>query len=317
MIMNEFKSFPSLENTYQAKAIHHVELAGEHNQQYIATEKVHGANFSFWVKLNKDATVDIQCARRTDFILDGEKFFNFRPVLEKYRSSLEDLRKESVKYDFILYGELFGGNVAAGMCYALEQDFVAFDLCAMETQEPLNKLALRDFCRFHSIPTTPLIGVFPTLVAALAVNESFPSLLKRDDFDGAPEHIEAEGVVVEPVVPTFLANGNRVYFKKKTKRFLEKGGNKIPKPKEQLPPELEDILMKSFEYITQPRFEAVVSKVGEVSIKDIGKLTGLITQDILVDMQKDELEIPENKQFMKLLQGSVQNFIRPILLTKG
>jgi Rnl2 family RNA ligase len=260
--------------------------------------------------------VTIRCARRTEFIEDGVKFYNFRPVLEKYRSSLEELRKESIKYDFILYGELFGGNVAAGMCYPVAQDFVAFDLCAMDTQEPIHKLALRDYCRFHSIPTAPFIGVFPDLASALAVNESFTSKLKRPDFDGAEEHTEAEGLVIEPVQPRYFKNEKRVYFKKKTKRFLEKGGNKIPKPQEKLPEELEGILLESFEYITEPRFESVASKVGEVSIKDIGKITGLMTQDILIDMEKDELEIPDNKQFMKLLQSQVMTFLRPILLAK-
>ena len=37
-------------------------------------------------------------------------------------------------------------------------------------------------------------------------------------------------------------------------------------------------------------------------------------KDILEDMEKDSLIIPENKKFMKLLQQEVQNFIRPILL---
>ena len=88
----------------------------------------------------------------------------------------------------------------------------------------------------------------------------------------------------------------------------------VQKPKEELPSELEGILLQSFEYITKPRFEAVVSKIGEVNIKDIGKVMGLMTKDILEDMAKDELETPENKKFMKLLQTQVQTFIRPILL---
>ena len=55
-------------------------------------------------------------------------------------------------------------------------------------------------------------------------------------------------------------------------------------------------------------------QIGEVTIKDIGKVMGFMTKDILEDMEKDSLIIPENKKFMKLLQQEVQNFIRPILL---
>lgn len=312
--MTDFTSFPSLENTYQDKLIHQVELLGLHQQPYIVTEKVHGANFSFWVKLLANNEISIQCARRTDFIADDEKFFNFRPVLEKYRLSLMRLHN-LLQGDFILYGELYGGNVAAGMCYPLDQDFVGFDIVMQELDAPLNKLDMRYMLDAALIPTVPLIGIYPSLAEALAVNESFTSKLIREGFDGSEEHMEAEGLVIEPVDPEFFNNDKRVYFKKKTKRFLEKGGNKLPKPKDALPSDLESILLQSFDYITKPRFEAVVSKIGEVTIKDIGKLTGLITQDILTDMQKDELEVPDNKQFMKLLQGQVQNFIRPVLLS--
>ena len=74
------------------------------------------------------------------------------------------------------------------------------------------------------------------------------------------------------------------------------------------------MLTQAFEYITEPRYSAVTSKIGEVTIKDIGKVMGFMTKDILEDMEKDSLIIPENKKFMKLLQQEVQNFIRPILL---
>lgn len=312
--MTTFTSFPSLDNTYQEKLIHQVELLGLHTKPYMVTEKLHGANFSFWVSMLDNNEVNIQCARRTDFIEDGEKFFNFRPVLEKYRNRLVQLHG-LLKGDFILYGELFGGNVAAGMCYPLDQDFAGFDIVMQKLNAPLDKLDMRYMLDAVGIPAVPFIGVYPTLSEALAVNESFTSKLIREGFDGSEAHMEAEGIVIEPITPEFFNSGSRIYFKKKTTRFLEKGGNKIPKPKEALPPELESILLQSFEYITKPRFEAVASKIGEVSIKDIGKLTGLLTQDILTDMQKDELEVPDNKQFMKLLQGQVQNFIRPVLLS--
>lgn len=314
--MNEFKKFPFLENTYRVKPIKIAEELGFDKEQYIVTEKVHGANFSFHVYRTEEG-VRIKCAKRTGFIEDNEKFFNYIPVLEKYETSLIHLRNNVLDNDFILYGELFGGNIQSGMPYPEEQDFVAFDLCVKQEEVflPLNKLNLySDAFKKSNIPVVPLLGLFNSLQEALLFNEYFVSNLAGESFDGKDEHKEAEGVVIEPVVPKFYPNGNRVYFKKKTKRFLEKGGNKIPKPKEDLPKDLEVILIKSFEYINEPRYSAVTSKIGEVTIKDIGKVMGFMTKDILEDMEKDNLPIPENKKFMKLLQQQVQNFVRPILL---
>lgn len=314
----EFKKFPSLENTYQSKPITLVEDLGLHNQQYIVTEKVHGANFSFHVYRSEEG-IEIKCAKRSGFIEQGEKFFNYSSVLEKYKEALINIHENVLDKDFILYGELFGGNIQSGMCYTLEQDFVAFDICVKQEDIylPLNKLnVFDDSFKKYGIPTTPIVGIFNSLNEALQVQEVFESKLLREDFDGKEEHKEAEGVVIEPVIPSWFPNGSRVYFKKKTKRFLEKGGNKIKKAPEELPKDLEGILTQAFEYITEPRFNTVVSKIGEVTIKDIGKVMGLMTKDILEDMEKDELEIPDNKKFMKLLQTEVQNFIRPILLSK-
>ena len=276
---------------------------------------VHNCNFSFWLS-ELEGEVVIRCAKRSGWIEDDEKFFNYKPVLEKYRESLERLYyflNNTQGYgQVVVYGELFGGNIQSGMCYKEDQDFIAFDLHLDGV--PVRKSSMILDLKVYAIPTTPIIGIYPTLKEALDVQESFTSLLIRDDFDGAEEHKEAEGLVIEPVNPRWYPNGSRIYFKKKTKRFLEKGGNKIQKPKEELPSELEGILLQSFEYITKPRFEAVVSKIGEVNIKDIGKVMGLMTKDILEDMAKDEIETPENKKFMKLLQTQVQTFIRPILL---
>ena len=289
---------------------------------------VHNSNFSFIITeesvITKDvgevSTINIRCAKRTGLIEDGEKFFNYKPVLEKYRKGLEDLFKyhqdtRNAKV-VTVFGELFGGNIQKGMCYSLEQDFVAFDLVVDGT--PKEKNIAFDILMNFKIPTTPVIGIYDSLQDALEVNESFTSKLIRDGFDGDDEHKEVEGIVIEPCQPSYTKNGSRVYLKKKTKRFSEKSGKPNIKHKivEALPQEVLDVLMTACMYITKPRFEAVCSKIGEVTINDIGKVTGLTTKDIIDDMVKDGLVIPESKQFHKLLQKEVMTFVRPLLLLK-
>lgn len=323
----EFTKFPSLENTYRQKEIDKIQSMMI-KDKWVVTEKVHGANFSFWVTKDDDGVINIKCAKRSGWIEEDEKFFNYRPVLEKYKDSLEGLCKHlNTTHGYkevVVYGELFGGNIQSGMCYPEDQDFIAFDLkCdgVARTKTP-SFYVLNGF----NIPTTPIIGFFDTLEEALEVNESFDSLLMREGFNGDDKHKEAEGVVIEPNTPVYEPNGSRVYLKKKTKRFLEKSGKPTIKHKQvtTLSPVVEEVLGRSTPYICENRFNAVVSKIGEVTIKDIGKVMGLMTQDIIVDMEKD-LDIvldhilenkPDKQSYMKNLQKHVQDFIKPILLSK-
>lgn len=323
----EFTKFPSLENTYRQKEIDKIQSMMIQDK-WVVTEKVHGANFSFWVTEDDYGSVNIKCAKRSGWIEGDEKFFNYRPVLEKYRDNLEGLYKHlnttNGYKEVVVYGELFGGNIQSGMCYPEDQDFIAFDLkCdgVSRTKTP-SFYILNGF----NIPTTPIIGIFDTLEEALEVNESFDSLLMREGFNGNDNHKEAEGVVIEPNTPIYEPNGSRIYLKKKTKRFLEKSGKPTIKHKQvsTLSPVVKEILERSTPYICENRFNAVMSKIGEVTIKDIGKVMGLMTQDIIVDLEKD-LDIVidqmfENKSdkqsYMKNLQKHVQDFIKPILLKK-
>ena len=327
-MLKEFTKFPSLENTYRQKEIDKIVMM-EIKDKWVVTEKVHGANFSFWVYKNVETKeIDIKCAKRSGWIEEDEKFFNYKPVLEKYRPMLEKLRGD-VLDNFVIYGELFGGNIQSGMCYSLEQDFVAFDMRWINEDGSLgwalDKLTMLTLKDDYNLPVTPLIGVYDTFEEALAVEESFTSKLIRQDFDGKEEHKETEGIVIEPNNAVYEPNGSRVYLKKKTKRFLEKGGkanikHKVPMLlQESVQLKLDEALL----FLNNNRFDSVVSKIGEVSIKDIGKVMGLLTQDIVVDMEKDlEQSVDlwfetkgEKQLFMKNLQKVVQDFVKPILLS--
>ena len=327
-MLKEFTKFPSLENTYRQKEIDKIVMM-EIKDQWVVTEKVHGANFSFWVYKNVETKeIDIKCAKRSGWIEEDEKFFNYKYVLEKYRPMLEKLRGD-VLDNFVIYGELFGGNIQSGMCYSLEQDFVAFDMRWINEDGslglPLDKLTMLTLKDDYNLPVTPLIGVYDTFEEALAVEESFTSKLIRQDFDGKEGHKEAEGVVIEPNNAVYEPNGSRVYLKKKTKRFLEKRGK--PNIKHKVPVLLQESVQLKLDeallFLNNNRFDSVVSKIGEVSIKDIGKVMGLLTQDIVVDMEKDlEQSVDlwfetkgEKQLFMKNLQKVVQDFVKPILLS--
>ena len=318
----KFIKFPSLENTYREKEISRIIEQGLDKQKYIVTEKVHGAHFDFYVSCDESVNeVVINCAKRTSFIGEDEKFFNYKPVLEKYRNALIALyNTHSLNGDtLVVCGELFGGNIQSNMSYPLHQDFVGYDVKFLNNDytNVLSKCEALDMLRHFGIPSIPVIGVFDSLHEALEVNEYFDSHLTRDGYDGDDAFKEAEGVVIEPVVPSFTKDGGRIYLKKKTKRFTEKNAGVKVKAPQETPQHIVDFLNICSQYLTEPRFEAVCSKIGEVSIKDIGKVTGLFTQDVLEDAFKDdELKTLITKSHTKALQREVMNFIKPLLLVK-
>ena len=250
-------------------------------------------------------------------INDFDKFETF--LKENYDISQSDY--ESLLDGVVtVYGELYGGNIQGGMAYPLEQDFAGFDISI--NGKPINKLAAFSAMFADGIPTVPVVYFTNTLSEALELNESFVTKRLRDDFDVANQQSEAEGIVIEPVNPRYLTTGERVYIKKKTKRFLEKGKNKINKPEVVLNDLLSKVLEQSLEYVNENRYNAVVSKEGDVNIKMIGKISGLMTQDIITDLIKDGIfedlkdlgDVSEVKKFKQALQSEVTNFIRPILL---
>lgn len=322
----EFKKFNSLENSYRENFIHKIREQGYEDEEYIITEKLHGANYSFTVVIENELPVSVIPAKRSGYIHSDEKFYNHRPVYEKYDDKVSNLAlcllKDGDMSDGIVtvYGELYGGNIQGGMAYPLEQDFAGFDITVDGT--PIDKRKAFSLMNEYEIPTVPVLGYAKSLSDALEWNESFITKKLRDGFDTENPQAEAEGVVIEPVTPHYLPSGERVYLKKKTKRFLEKGKNKIEKPKVSLNESLSKLLETSLEYINENRYNAVVSKEGDVNIKMIGKISGLMTQDIITDLIKDGIfddlkdlgDASEVKKFKQTLQSEVINFIRPILL---
>lgn len=322
----EFKKFNSLENSYRENFIHKIREQGYEDEEHIITEKLHGANYSFTVVVEGGIAVSVIPAKRSGYIHSDEKFYNHRPVYEKYVDKVTKLALSLLKDKnmsdgiIVVYGELYGGNIQGGMAYPLEQDFAGFDISV--NGQPINKLTAFSAMFADDIPTVPVIGYANTLSEALGFNESFITKRLRDDFDVTNPQSEAEGIVIEPVNPRYLSTGERVYIKKKTKRFLEKGKNKIKKPEVVLNDLLSKALEQSLEYINENRYNAVVSKEGNVDIKMIGKISGLMVQDIITDLIKDGVfedlkdlgDTSEIKKFKQTLQSEVINFIRPILL---
>lgn len=302
----EFHKFSSLENTYRQNLIDKVQYEGKDGGVWIATEKIHGANFSFWC----DGT-EVKVASRTQFV-DGT-FYSCQAVINRYQDRVMSLWHQfyngDLPLELVIYGELFGGNIQKEVKYG-DKDFHAFDLRL--NGEVQNKLSQRRWCEMVGILNVPLKAV-GTFAECLALNNTFQSQLTPEDYTGDNT---AEGLVIEPVEPAWFNNGSRIYFKNKTESFSEK--KRQPKEKQvfDLNEEESELLNNLLEYSTPQRVSNVISKIGTVTNKDFGKILGLTTQDLLEEFEKendvDVKVIAERdwKQFLKLLTAEVTKEVR-------
>lgn len=303
----DFKKFSSLENTYRQNLIDKVQYEGKDGGLWMATEKIHGANFSFWC----DGT-EVKVASRTQFV-DGT-FFNCQAVINKYQDRVMQLWEILSKTEdwtdlaLVIYGELFGGNIQKEVEYG-QKDFRAFDMRLNGLVQ--NKLKQRSMCEGIGIPNVPFISS-GTFSECLALSNTFKSTLTPEGYE---EENTSEGLVIEPVEPAWFANGNRIYFKNKTESFSEKKS----KPKNEvfeLSEEESDLLNELLKYSTEQRVSNVISKIGQVTNKDFGKILGLTVQDILEEFSKDndydaKAHAESNwKQFNKLLSAEVGKTVR-------
>lgn len=300
----EFNKFSSLENTYRQNLIDKVQYEGKDGGLWMATEKLHGANFSFWCDGR-----EVKVASRTQFV-DGT-FYNCQAVINKYSDSVMSLFNllNGEHKELVIYGELFGGNVQKEVEYG-EKDFRAFDLTLDGVVQA--KLNQRAWCEGVGILSAPFIHS-GTFAECLALSNTFKSTLTPEGYE---EENTSEGLVIEPVEPNWFNNGSRIYFKNKTEGFSEKKR----KPKEHIVFELSDeeseLMNELLTYNTTQRVSNVISKIGQVTNKDFGKILGLTTQDLLEEFTKDTEQDPKViaqdnwKQFLKLLQVEVGKTVR-------
>lgn len=322
----KFKKYSSIENGYREKFIDFVK---DHpnfpTAKWQITEKIHGSNYSFVVDVTEGSEY-VRVAKRSG-LTDGT-FYASQSVYDKYYNNALKLAKFLRKNDECqcgygeklmtvqIYGELYGEGVQKGVYYSAEKQFAAFDIRVTysvdgeEKSEYLWTDVVEKLCEKFGIPHVPIIEREISFANAMNYQHQFQSLIAKDR-EG--ENF-AEGVVIKPIVPFFLGNGERVIIKRKNDKFKEVQKSKKVRKQESWTDTMNHVYAVMATYNTEERIRSAVSKIGTITQRDFGKLLGTVSKDLLDDWRKDHdwgsLEKSEQKVITGKLNKDVGALIR-------
>lgn len=305
-----FQKYSSLENHYNGKFIEKIRFSGKDSGVWVAREKIHGTNFSLIIE--RDAVTP---CKRTGPILPGESFFGHEIILKKYNSAIKFLQSAITgsTSSYQIFGEFAGGGIQKGMDYG-EKDFYVFDILVKTENDTtgsfVDDFMMTNMCCTFGFKTAPLLdrGSFEELSKLVndfdSVVNYYNELVRMTELDhantynfGYLPHGEkniAEGYVLKPCYPEFLANGNRVAIKCKNSKFSEKAKSDKPiKAKVELSASDKVVLSTFADYSTWNRVSNVISHIGEVGAKDFGKVMGLTMQDIFVEAEREGIVLTD------------------------
>lgn len=306
--------YTQIENVDSSKWFHKVQalaLTFGPEVDWIATEKVHGANFSFVTD-----GANIKYASRTRVLDSNADFFNADNKMPKYHRCVKkafSLAKE--KYAelelLIIYGEYFGGfypdskiekglkKVQGGVAYSADHHFYAFDV-SVNAKGYLDFDECRTLLSAAGFPLVaePLKRGSLKEVLAIDVEQLESTLPARLGLEPPASFRIAEGIVIRPSKEAKL-DCNRVVLKKKAAAFWENTNQKgmAAKVKRQMEVEPSDDVAGAIELakglINENRLRAVVSKDPSLLLSEhLQKLRGLVIKDVFEDLEKcyaDEL----------------------------
>lgn len=318
----KFTKYNSIENSYRQKAIDNIVTNPElMKQEWIVSEKIHGANFAIYISSNGD----VKFAKRSGFIEDDEKFYsldNCTDILEDYAVRIRDVvaLPDTI---ITICGELFGGGyehpsvvVPVTSCSKIQKEvsyvnhtsFMAFDL--MFDDRVVDWDEAKRIFTMACVPTVPILfqGSFEE---AMNIPNDGQSIVPQLFGMPALENNIMEGVVIKPNAAAFFGNGKRVILKNKNEKFSEKSKNKV-KSVVTFSDEMNAAVDNMAQYINENRLSNVISHIGTIEQKDFGKVNGLFIQDVIVDYMK-EYEILEDKKEWKLVSKKVNGLCAEVL----
>lgn len=164
--------------------------------------------------------------------------------------------------------------------YGTEKDFVAFDIRIDGKFQ--DTYVTEQLMQEFGIPYVPVLAKVDSLTEALEYNNLFVSKLGRLNGIDHEDNI-TEGFIIKPAVVSYIGD-TRVILKSKNERWQEK--SRAPK-KPRVMRDQDPLVPVIEQYVNSNRADAVISKMGEITVKDFGQLIKAMGEDVIEDMIKD------------------------------
>ena len=337
--METFSSYEKMPTTLKKIGFSAQDFTQLDKLDWVATEKIHGANFSFTY-----ANGTLHYAKRKSLLNWNDDFFGFQHVVERLEVQIIELFEVlSTKYEakqITIYGELFGGAyphqnvtkianlnaIQTGVYYCPNIHFCAFDIGLITDDEKYYldyKTAIRYFETHNILYAKPLfIGKLShTLNFNIRINSTIPKIWNLPPLN---DNL-IEGVVVKPYQPLPASwRKARPIIKLKNPEFEEelkfheaRKWSYIPEVST-LSEELSYILEELSNYITENRLESAISKIGSISLKNnsrLGEIQVEILRDTLEDFNDDyddilkQLSTKQNEWIKDRLTAQINKLI--------
>lgn len=322
--MSEFSSYEKMPSSLKKLGLNESDFAKMEKVNWVVTEKVHGANFSF---VYHDR--NLKFAKRKEYLSWGDDFFGFQLVVNQIEDNIlrlfEELSTNVNGTKYIVYGELFGGKyphpdvkadsnlhaIQTGVYYSPSIHFCAFDIAIEngDTKYYLDYETSISYFEKHGLfyAKPLLIGKFRDAVNFdTRINSTVPKQLQL------PELVEnlIEGVVIKPYDK--LENDSmstRPIVKLKNKEFDEENKFHEAEKWSYVPnvssksENLSFILDELRNYVTSNRLESAISKVGALDFGNetrIEEIEHELFCDTLTDFREDNgtllEELPSDDQ---------------------
>jgi len=310
-------SYPKFKNHYDEKTLKWIQKQVENyeNKTFIATEKLHGSNFSIYTDGKS-----IKCARRNGFLEENENFHQAQNIAENMKDNIFDLYKfvaENIDYtmeteeDFvlILFGEVTGERVQLGISYG-ENAVRFFDILVYKE----SAMKFMDYSEFKMVCDKFELETVPVLEKG-----SLEDLLKMNpEFDSkilGTENNTAEGMVLKFWHEKEFLPGedrDRIMLKFKCKKFDEiQNAPKVKKGGAVIDDADMEFLSNEFEIcLTFSRLQAVKSKLNSKQAKNRQVMTEKMYEDVLEDMVEESKEkLVGNEALVKKGTSLVSKFV--------
>ncbi len=321
----QFNKWPSIENIDSSATTKFFEKcthAKNENQIWLATEKIHGANFSITTN-----GLEIRCAKRTgvlDITDSKDNFYQYQNVVARikpnlfkfynmlvYKETICDEKSERNYRPFItIFGELFGGSypgtnpkqedlpvtrVQKGVFYSPRNEFIIFGVKNEDASYWYSILNFETIATQAGLLVVPLVakGTFDQVIKEIGnielLETRVPQLLGLPRIDNN----FAEGAVLSMYTQTIygdkqIPNGTKGHtIKYKRKLFRESKIVQDKKPKNTTRASPFPLAQIAQSLICHARLMNVVSKLGEWKLHTSKEWAEFLIQDAMDDFIKE------------------------------